>query len=82
MRVTGQPRPRHPALRASNVLNEIEHRRDLIGEPDVDVAIDPEWNVGRHGSPGETEGADAKELNDVSLESLSISATTTSRRSS
>jgi hypothetical protein len=41
--------------------------REWIAEPDVDVAIDPEWNVGRHGVPGKTEGSiGAKEVNRLS----------------
>ena len=40
---------------------------DWIAEPDVDVAIDPEWNVGPRGVPGKTTGSvTAKEINEAS----------------
>ena len=41
----------------SNVLDEIGHLRKWISEPDVDVAIDAEWNVGEHEEPGEDLGS-------------------------
>ncbi len=57
----------------SNVLSEIDHLRKFIREPDVDVAIDAEWNVGGHGTPGQTQGSiSAKKLNKASLEIQSI----------
>lgn len=57
----------------SNVIREISHLRKFIREPDVDVAIDAEWNVGRHGTPGQTQGSiSAKKLNRASLEIQSI----------
>ncbi len=57
----------------SNVLSEIDHLRKFIREPDVDVAIDAEWNVGKHGTPGQTQGSiSAKKLNKASLEIQSI----------
>lgn len=37
-------------------LDEIRELREWIAEPDVDVALDPEWNVGRRGIPGQTQG--------------------------
>jgi hypothetical protein len=40
----------------SPVNDEIKALGDWIAQPDVDVAIDPEWNVGRKGIPGRTEG--------------------------
>ena len=40
---------------------------DWIAEPEVDVAIDPEWNVGRRGIPGRTPGkVTAAQVNGVS----------------
>lgn len=51
----------------SSVLNEVTALKRWIDEPDVDVGIDPEWNVGRKGVPGITTGSiTAKELNAVS----------------
>jgi hypothetical protein len=41
----------------SNVLDEINHLRGLLEEPDVDVALDAEWNVGPRGEPGEDVGS-------------------------
>lgn len=35
---------------------ELRALSDWIVQPDVDVAIDPEWNVGRRGIPGRTRG--------------------------
>jgi hypothetical protein len=40
----------------SPVNDEIRALGEWIAQPDVDVAIDPEWNVGRKGIPGRTEG--------------------------
>ena len=57
----------------SNVMKEIDHLREFIRKPDVDVAIDAEWNVGRNGIPGQTQGSiGAKKLNEASLEIQSI----------
>ena len=51
----------------SSVLTEIEHLAPFIRKPDVDVAIDAEWNVGRHGVPGHDQGSiSAKKLNRAS----------------
>ncbi len=51
----------------STFLKEMKALSDLLTKPDVDVALDPEWNVGPHGKPGKTEGkVSAKELNKVS----------------
>lgn len=53
----------------SPILDEIEHLEPWLAEPDVDLAIDPEWNVGRHGVPGQTVGkATASEINAASRE--------------
>jgi hypothetical protein len=39
---------------------------DWLAQPDVDLALDPEWNVGRHGVPGQTSGkVGATEVNAV-----------------
>jgi hypothetical protein len=40
----------------SKFLRELRALREWIVQPDVDVAIDAEWNVGRRGVPGETLG--------------------------
>ena len=57
----------------SNVLNEIAHLRPFLRKPDVDVAIDAEWNVGRRGTPGQDQGSiSAKKLNKASIELQSI----------
>ncbi len=51
----------------SPILDEIEHLEPWLDEPDVDIAIDPEWNVGRHGVPGRTVGrVTASEINAAS----------------
>jgi hypothetical protein len=37
-----------------------------LREPDVDLALDPEWNVGPRGRPGRTDGSgDGSEVNEV-----------------
>jgi hypothetical protein len=41
----------------SSFLAEVQHWRPFLAQPDVDLAIDPEWNVGRHGEPGTTVGS-------------------------
>ena len=52
----------------STALTEIVALKRWIAEPDVDVAIDPEWNVGRRGVPGRTTGRiTAAEINAASL---------------
>jgi hypothetical protein len=51
----------------SPIKREIRALEPWIGEPDVDVAIDPEWNVGPRGVPGRTAGSvTARELNAAS----------------
>lgn len=51
----------------STPLAEIRALAPWISEPDVDVAIDPEWNVGRRGVPGTTTGSiTAAEINAAS----------------
>jgi hypothetical protein len=40
--------------------------RGWLAEPDVDLALDPEWNVGRRGVPGQTHGkVGARQVNAV-----------------
>ncbi len=51
----------------SPILDEIEYLEPWLAEPDVDVAIDPEWNVGSRGIPGQTVGGvKASEVNAAS----------------
>lgn len=51
----------------SSILDELAYLQPWLLEPDVDIAIDPEWNVGRRGVPGQTVGsAKASELNAAS----------------
>jgi hypothetical protein len=40
----------------SPIMHELRALRKWIAQPDVDVGIDPEWNVGKRGVPGRTEG--------------------------
>jgi hypothetical protein len=40
----------------STFLDEVRELHEWIAEPDVDVGLDPEWNVGRRGIPGQTRG--------------------------
>ena len=40
----------------STFLDEIRELREWMLQPDVDVALDPEWNVGPRGIPGRTQG--------------------------
>jgi hypothetical protein len=41
----------------SRLIAELRALREWIALPDVDVAVDPEWNVGRKGVPGRDEGS-------------------------
>lgn len=51
----------------SRMMREIDHLEPWLAEPDVDVAIDPEWNVGPKGVPGRAEGTiKASEINEIS----------------
>ena len=51
----------------AKVMDEVDALEKWIEEPDVDVSIDPEWNVGPRGVPGRTVGKiKAKDLNKVS----------------
>jgi hypothetical protein len=36
---------------------EVRALRPWLRQPDVDIALDPEWNVGRRGVPGRTKGS-------------------------
>lgn len=40
----------------SSFLTEAKALRKWLRKPDVDLALDPEWNVGRSGVPGQTAG--------------------------
>jgi hypothetical protein len=54
-------------LGRSTYMNEFEHWRNFLLEPDVGIAIDPEWDVGPHGEPGETVGSsNARQVNRLS----------------
>jgi hypothetical protein len=51
----------------STFLKEAKAFREWLSKPDVDLALDPEWNVGKKGRPGSSEGkVSAKNLNKVS----------------
>ena len=53
--------------------DEVEALEKWIDEPDVDVSIDPEWEVGRRGVPGQTAGKiRAKEINRISRQIQAI----------
>jgi hypothetical protein len=41
----------------ARLIGELRALRQWIALPDVDVGIDPEWNVGRKGVPGRDEGS-------------------------
>ena len=50
----------------STFLAELRGLREWVAQPDVDVALDPEWNVGPRGIPGRTEGrVRSREVNAV-----------------
>lgn len=54
-------------LGRSTYLKEFDHWRRFLLEPDVGLAIDPEWDVGPHGHPGETVGSSkARQVNRLS----------------
>jgi hypothetical protein len=51
----------------SSFLTMVKKMRRWLLEPDVDISLDPEWNVGPHGVPGRTRGSvNAAQLNKVS----------------
>jgi hypothetical protein len=41
----------------SSFRAELRALRPWLAQPDVDLALDPEWNVGRRGVPGRTAGS-------------------------
>jgi hypothetical protein len=50
----------------STFVDELRSLRRWVAQPDVDVALDPEWNVGPRGVPGRTEGrVRSREVNAV-----------------
>ncbi len=50
----------------STFKDETAALRDWLAQPDVDLALDPEWNVGRGGVPGQTHGkVGARQVNAV-----------------
>ena len=50
----------------SQFLTELRELREWVAQPDVDIALDPEWNVGRRGIPGRTAGSvGARQVNRV-----------------
>ena len=50
----------------STFAAEVRHLRSWIAEPDVDISLDPEWNVGPRGVPGRTTGrVGHREINGV-----------------
>ena len=51
----------------ANVVAEVRALEPWLVQPDVNVSIDPEWNVGRRGVPGRTQGSiRARKVNRVS----------------
>jgi hypothetical protein len=51
----------------STFLSEVRRLRSYLEQPDVGVALDPEWNVGSRGIPGRGVGSvDAETVNQVS----------------
>jgi hypothetical protein len=51
----------------SSAAKEVDALEEWFAEPDVDAAIDPEWNVGSRGVPGRTTGSiTATEINAAS----------------
>jgi hypothetical protein len=53
----------------ANVVAEVRALAPWLAQPDVDLSIDPEWNVGRKGVPGRTRGSiRARKVNRASAE--------------
>jgi len=51
----------------SSFMKEVRALDEWLERPDVDIALDPEWNVGKRGRPGRTRGSvNAKTLNKLS----------------
>jgi hypothetical protein len=50
----------------ARIIDEVTELGEWLAQPDVDLAIDPEWNVGPSGIPNVTEGkVTAREINEV-----------------
>ena len=50
----------------STFLGELRELREWVVQPDVDLALDPEWNVGPGGVPGRTSGSvSARKVNAI-----------------
>ena len=50
----------------STFAAEVRHLRSWIAQPDVDISLDPEWNVGPRGVPGRATGkVGHREINGV-----------------
>jgi hypothetical protein len=57
----------------ANALDELDRLRKWLRKPDVDLAVDAEWNVGPRGKPGVTQGAiSAKKINRMSKRLMGI----------
>ncbi len=57
----------------STFVKELRELSEWVAQPDVDIGIDPEWNVGRRGIPGQTDGKVlARQVNRVSKEMQKI----------
>lgn len=53
----------------ANFAGEVERLLPYLREPDVGLALDPEWHVGPDGVPGEVIGTvEAREINEISAE--------------
>lgn len=51
----------------ARVADEVEALERWLAKPEVDISIDPEWAVGRHGVPGRDAGRiEAQQINRVS----------------
>jgi hypothetical protein len=50
----------------SRLLTEVKAYREWLARPDVDLALDAEWNLGPHERPGDPGSVGARELNGVS----------------
>jgi hypothetical protein len=51
----------------ANPVAEVKALRTWLAQPDVDIAIDPEWDVSRRGVPGRSPGSTkARKLNRIS----------------
>ncbi len=51
----------------ARLIDEIKNLKPFLNKTRVDIAIDPEWNVGPHGTPGQDQGSiKAAEVNRLS----------------